>query len=122
MKTQDIANRLNITEDQALQVKDLLAGKKDPRDYGNVVNWINQCYNEPYKIELILEACNEVLQGFGVEYIAHCNDGYDFDSLYGLSYVNLGDTYKATVIYNHLKEKFTIGCWGDIVEEITDYV
>jgi hypothetical protein len=122
MKTQDLADILQVTEARVKEIKALIAGKKDPKEYSRVRNWINQCYNMPNDVELILEACNEVLQGFGVEYIAHCNDGFDYDSMYGLSYVNLGDTYKTTVIYNHAKEKFTINCWGNIVERSNNYI
>jgi hypothetical protein len=31
-------------------------------------------------------------------------------------YVNMGDTYDATIIYDCLKDKFYVGTWGDWYE------
>jgi hypothetical protein len=38
---------------------------------------------------------------------------YDKD---GLDYVNMGDTYDTTLIFDHRKGRFIVSSWGDIVE------
>lgn len=50
--------------------------------------------------------------GFGCE--AFCWDcGRE-----GISYLNMGDTYDATVLFDSRNERFTVGCWGDVVERL----
>ena len=122
MTIKSLVEKLNITLDQAHKLRALIAGKADPRNYDSVDQWYNSCYYKPCDTELVLAACNEVLGGFGVEYIEHESDGFDFFSLCGLSYVNLGDTYKTTIIYNHAKDKFVINCWGSFVEKSNKYL
>lgn len=51
---------------------------------------------------------------FGVETIRSTKDTMlDFN---GLEYVNLGDTYDCTLVYDHAKARFYVTSWGDIVE------
>jgi hypothetical protein len=38
----------------------------------------------------------------------------------GLSYVNMGDTYDTTLLYDHKTGRFSVGSWGDIVEKQPD--
>lgn len=65
-----------------------------------------------------LEDANRILVGYGVEAItapdAHV-DGYYYDIV--ALYVNMGDTYSPTVIYDTEREKFYIESWGDWVEK-----
>ena len=62
-----------------------------------------------------LELANELIGGYGVEYIAHRNDT-PWRS-YGLQYVNMGDTYAATIIFDWKSQRFRWPVsWGDIVE------
>lgn len=67
-------------------------------------------------IDDCLDKCNEVLKGFGIESIRDNNfTGYYGDI--GLLYVNMGDTYIPTVIYDTRKDKFYVCSWGNIVEK-----
>ena len=67
----------------------------------------------PYKA--ILEVVDELMDGNGVEYIdSHADTMRSQD---GLSYVNLGDTYDTTLLYDHKTGRFSVGSWGDIVEK-----
>lgn len=74
----------------------------------------NHCF---YKhIDNVLDQCNFLLKGYGVEAIhgqKHV-DRYYFDI--HLLYVNMGDTYAPTIIYDTLKEQWYCCSWGDIVE------
>lgn len=45
---------------------------------------------------------------------------HDVQSLYPshphIWYLNAGDTYATTLIYNSRTQRVTIGCWGDLVD------
>lgn len=62
----------------------------------------------------ILKAADHLLYGNGVEYIESLTDTMRIRE--GLSYVNMGDTYDTTLIYDHGKGRFVVSSWGDIVE------
>lgn len=79
------------------------------------IDFIDSCYNPPRKYEVKLEALNRIADGAcGVEYIAHRDD--TFAKNYGLSYLNTGDTYKRTIIYDHYLGSWRVDSWGGIVE------
>jgi hypothetical protein len=56
----------------------------------------------------------KMMDGFGVEYIRSSNDTVRTPD--GLDYVNMGDTYDLTLVYDHNKGKYVVTSWGDIVE------
>jgi hypothetical protein len=64
--------------------------------------------NEGAPVGSILKAADQILDGNGVEAIPGVGGG--------LSYVNMGDTYDTTLIYDHGKGRFLVTSWGDIVE------
>jgi hypothetical protein len=67
------------------------------------------------KVDAAMELANRLLGGFGVEAIG----GMDVDSYYQNTvalYVNMGDTYDATVLFDTVKRKFYITSVGDFVE------
>ena len=107
-----------FTEEESRQIRNILTGKTNPRDYVSVQNWLKQCFNEPSENELKMEALNEVLKGFGVEAIR----GNYVDSYYQdiqATYVNMGDTYDYTILFDSENEKFVLTSWGDWVESHT---
>ncbi len=57
-----------------------------------------------------MERINDVLCSYGVEYICHGHNSKS-PSIY---YCNMRDPYSTTVLY--IKGRFSIGCWGNIVE------
>lgn len=120
MKIEKIAEKLNITIEQAQKIKGIIEGTIDPLTFDSVKKWVDQCYNMPSKLELKLEAINEILEGYGVEYIESTSD--NFDSPEGLSYINLGDTYTPTVIFDHGSNKFKYCSYGDIIESEANYI
>jgi len=85
--------KYDIPEPQT--VRGLMEGSIDPESFASVQRWVSECYNLPNRVELALCAINEVVNGFGVEGIP--DEDY---SKPGVSYVNRGDTYTPTVIYN----------------------
>jgi hypothetical protein len=49
--------------------------------------------------------------GFGVEGFCDQNSGE-----HGVTYINMGDTYSTTILFESDAARFSVGCWGDIVE------
>lgn len=113
-KKENLSKILNISELVADQILKIINNKLDPESFQSVQKWVRECYNYPSKLELKLQAINELLEGFGVEYVDAIGD--TTYSLKGLSYINLGDTYTNTVIFNHGSSRFTFSSCGDIVE------
>lgn len=71
-------------------------------------------YNSEH-VDTVLALANTLLEGFGVEKI----DGPHVDHYYmniNILYVNLGDTYTPTVLYDTLLNRFFICSWGDYIE------
>jgi len=62
----------------------------------------------------VLRAASRMMDGFDVEYIRSRNDTMRTPD--GLDFVNMGDTYDLTLIYDHGKGKYVVSSWGDIVE------
>ena len=63
-------------------------------------------------------AINALLGGFGVEYLRVRDDHF---CERGVEYVNLGDFYGETVLYDHLYNIFSVGtCIGKINRERLD--
>jgi len=70
------------------------------------------------KIDEILKKANKILHGFGVEPITDENafiNKYYYDII-GL-YVNMGDTYDTTLVFDTDRQKFLITSWGDFYEK-----
>ncbi len=73
--------------------------------------------NSDRDVEHVMEIANEILGGYGVEGLsderAH-RDSFWQDAI--ASYVNLGDPYVTTIIYDTENSTFLIGTWGDFLE------
>jgi len=68
-------------------------------------------------IAAAMELANEMLQGYGVECIWGFADPNSSREAPDIEYVNLGDPYIPTVIYDRVTGRFLWGeCWGNIVE------
>ena len=68
-------------------------------------------------IDAAMELANEMLQGHGVECIWGYADPNSFREAPDIEYVNMGDPYVPTVIYDRVTGRFLWGeCWGNIVE------
>lgn len=64
-----------------------------------------------WSVERTLDGCNKLLGGYGVEAI------FGSDSCTPvLLYINLGDTYDTTLLYEPAKDRFSVGSWGDYAE------
>jgi hypothetical protein len=70
-------------------------------------------YHQPGRNEAIHLAINLLIDGYGIEVIRPD----DWDGEWLASYVNTGDTYNLTVIYDHRNGDWSITTYGDFVEE-----
>lgn len=108
---------LNLTEQKARAVSRLIKGELSPDNFKSVRDWVRQCYSEPRRSEKVMKALNELLSGYGDEGLriegAHI-DNYHYDIV--ASYVNQGDTYDATILLDHKRNKYRLTSWGDFVE------
>ena len=86
-------------------------------EFKSVKHLRKQCYNPPDTLTERLEALNELIEGFGIEAIRIENYYHDryWDNCIGL-YVNMGDTYILTIIYNVIDNQFEFTSWGDFYE------
>jgi hypothetical protein len=63
-----------------------------------------------------LYTIDKIIKGYGVESVRD-NQWSDLYQDIGLIYVNMGDTYTPTVIYDTRKRKWIVGCLGDVIEK-----
>lgn len=73
-------------------------------------SWIDQCHNSPSLHDMKMNAADELIGTYGVEFIPR---GQNAQSP-SIEYLNAGDTYAATLMF--VRGSFVVGCWGDIVE------
>jgi hypothetical protein len=99
------------------ELRGLMKGTVDAEQYSSVMDWVRQCLHEPPLIEKVLEAVNEVMEGFGTESIRGSGwDRYWTDTAF--VYINLGDTYTRTICYRPEMDRFYLCSWGDMVESL----
>jgi hypothetical protein len=69
----------------------------------------------PLTVDMALDNINAILKGYGTE--AARDNGWDrYYHDIGLLYINLGDTYTTTVLYDTRKERFYVTSLGNIIE------
>jgi hypothetical protein len=105
---------LELCEDQdaAELLHAILNGERDPREVDSCDSWVRQCYHEPSLVEQQLEAANGLMNCHGVEAIL--SEGSWGECL--MSYVNTGDTYAPTLVFDAEEHDFMVTSWGDWVE------
>ena len=97
----------------AKTVRGLCTGDIDPDTY--CADYIRQCGHYPREAERTMEAINIVLEGYGVEGInGQWLDNYYCDII--ATYVNMGDTYDATILFDHATGNYRLTSFGDYVE------
>jgi hypothetical protein len=107
---------------QLSRVKETLKGNLE-KEYGDtwetqarkITAIINERPDGYNAIDTKLDKINDILCGYGVEDIRGPWVNNYFCDI-NLLYVNMGDTYIPTIIYDTLKERWYCCSWGDIVE------
>lgn len=62
----------------------------------------------------VMNAVNDLIGGHGVEYVRSKKDTPRY--AYGFEYVNMGETYATTLLFDHDTGTFSICSWGGMVE------
>ena len=65
-------------------------------------------------------AASEAIRLAGIKFgIGYGCEGFCWDcGRDGISYLNMGDTYATTVLFDSRTGRFTVSCYGDIVEQL----
>ena len=92
-------------------------GKWNPKTKKCNISHIKRIINDAKTVDTALDTLNKEIKGYGVEPVR----GRDWVSHYyqdtNLLYVNKGDTYEPTVVYDTLKDIWYVGTsWGDMIE------
>ena len=101
--------------DQAKRIRRIMEIPTVADSYESVQRWVSQCYNPPRWIERAMRALNEEMHGFGVE----CIKGEYIDKFWDdviATYVNMGDTYNTTILFDTRTDLFKVTSHGDWVE------
>jgi hypothetical protein len=93
-------------------VRQLLEKRSKTRDFESVVAWENGLYHKSTYQERLEIALNEILDGFGVEAIWSDKSELEPRAIY----INMGDTYNITLLYDCHSERWLITTYGDFIE------
>lgn len=110
-----LTERLNLDRDTALKVRGVLKGKIPARE---ILGTTKQPHESAH--ERKLDAVSKLIEGYGVEYQPDASDdlGYHIDTRTtlgrGFYYVDMGDTYNATIIRTRANH-YIVACWGDLI-------
>lgn len=112
-----LMDRLNLERDVATVARAIMKGEIKRDQICDMLPktgaWERSCYNSPTIQEVKMEALNELLGGYGVEAIIEADA--DFRDAPAYTYVNMGDTYTATIVRAR-GGRYMATDWGSIVE------
>lgn len=94
------------------EIRMLLEQKTKTTDYESVRDWEARCYHRPKYTERLMLALNEIIEGFGVEAIW----GPESEIWPEAAYVNMGDCYNATLMYDYRDQRVRVTTVGYFVE------
>jgi hypothetical protein len=98
----------DVTEETAIECTEVLKSTSSEL-HDKYPGVFNQGYNNLTGCFAKLVVLDKLLGMRGIEFLEHRGIKY--------TYLNAGDSYCLTVIYNHRKGNFTLNSWGDIVEK-----
>ena len=110
----------HLKESAARLAGQLMAGNMPPdEDLPKETQiWINRCYGRPSWPEIALDAINHIVGGYGTEAIETESWVGNYCGHIRACYVNMGDTYDATIVYDNATHEWQLTSWGDYVEEL----
>lgn len=92
----------------------ILECNRTAREHPAAVARRAECFHAPSLLDQRLHALNAEAETYGVEYIAHRDDSCR--DTFGLEYLNTGDTYTPTLMFDHARGSWRVTSWGDVVE------
>lgn len=78
--------------------------------------WFKQSYHQPSESAVRLGVANRLLEGYGVEYLRPARSDSPFRPE-GVSYVNMGEMYVTTVIFDHKRGEYLCMDLGTFLEK-----
>lgn len=111
-------NKLHLGVDQAARiVRQAIEYAETGRMGAALERYVeeNRIYQRGDRRDHALSIMNKALETFGVEYIASRQDTYNNGE--GLQYLNTGDPYIETIIYDEGMGTWLISTYGDLVEK-----
>lgn len=107
---------LHIDNDKANKIRHIIrygyehaVVKFGPEAFPKTEDYIRRCHGFPKNFECMMQALDELTDGFGIEVIRR-------DGKVVIEYVNTGESYATTILFNHDTWTFQIKSWGDLVE------
>lgn len=108
-----ISKKLAIDIEAAKTVRGLIDGSFTTKAIDKLIKETNT--HPSFLTYSILDAICRIIGGFNVDYIDHNKDNYR--NLFGIEYINQGDVYINTLMFDYKKERFFISSVGDIIEK-----
>ena len=109
-----MASFKKLDKSTALKITKLCNGTLDPETLDGGARRVRECYNAPSDTDVILYAINDLLGGYGVE-----STPYEIGAMHDgefIEYINFGDSYATTIVWNPSKDRFEINTWADVYE------
>jgi hypothetical protein len=116
-----------ISVDEAKLIRKLSAAADDAEELKKLIDtrvpgtarYVSSLYSDPYRSRLwrttvALHAMNEIMGTHGVEGLGPPRSG-DYAAPY--EYLNAGDTYAATLVFDRDNDRLFVSTWGDIAEK-----
>lgn len=104
--------------DTAMQLRAVIKGRIHPATFETVRTWIKQCHHEPAHIEQVLCAANYIMEASGIEVIRSNKNWQQFWCDMRFVYINAGDVYAPTLVFNTLAHTFSIACMADLANRL----
>ena len=114
---EDIAKRINEVIEDSRELSDYVTFTDNREElsqrFPHTYDWVRQCLNMPSEAEIRLSMINEIIGGYGTEALDEDPNWFPYPRY---SYVNMGDPYVTTIMFDHEQSRFFVACWGDIAE------
>lgn len=112
MRLPTIQTLAAVFGDRAHEARELLEKKRKTTDYESVRVWEAQSFNRPRYTERLMCALNEIAGALGVDALFKATDANQ--PVY--EYLNMGDSYAATLVFNREAHTIRVASIGDILE------
>ncbi|WP_415912995.1 hypothetical protein [Neptuniibacter sp. QD37_11] len=103
----EIEAYFELDDETVSKVKGVLTGTIDPAEVSERADHlIRQSFHEPSHIDLVKCALNDLLECHGVESISE----------YNAEYLNSGDSYTPSIVFDMDRNRLSVSSYGDFIE------
>lgn len=112
--------KIKLTLNELTKIIEKVINEQNFEEMSEIESKIKEWNSDPCSgncVDERLDEANEILDGYGVEVLRGkaWNDRY-YGNIIAL-YVNMGETYEKTIVYDVSKGEFMLTSWGDFMEE-----